>query len=60
MEKRGVAEAIIKCQNNTVGKVRCPYCYCIHQHGLAGMKTLAGQIRESHCFKGEYVMVPKK
>lgn len=59
MEKRGVAEAVIKCQNNTVGKVVCPYCSRLHQHGLMERKTLAGQFRSSDCGRGDYRIVDK-
>jgi hypothetical protein len=59
MEKRGVAEAVIKCQNNLVGKVMCPFCNKTHQHGLMGLKSLAGQFRGSDCHRGDYRIVDK-
>lgn len=32
--------------------VICPYCTCVHRHGVAE----AGQQLNSHCFKGEYTI----
>lgn len=58
--RRGVAEAIILCQNEHTGYVMCPYCGLRHRHGLGGKDSLAGQFREAHCYKGEYQIIGRK